>query len=67
MLIFTSENFATEPWASVATKQGFGYSCLGSSYESYDRDSFIATLDDWGWAPKNRPPPAWYSGQPWTP
>jgi len=64
MLIFVSEKFEAEPWASVAKKNGFGYSCLGSIYQSYDREEFIAALDDWQWIPKDRPPPPWYTGTP---
>jgi len=66
MLIFVSEAFASEPWAGVAKKNGFGYSCLGQSYEAYERKLFIETLDDWGWSSKDRPPPSWFTGAPWT-
>ena len=66
MLIFTSKNLETEPWASVARKCGFGYSCLGGANDIYRRETFIDTLDDWGWSPKDRIPPTWYTGKPWT-
>jgi hypothetical protein len=44
---------------------GFGYTHLGSGYESYKRASFIDMLDDWGWTGQGMPPP-WYSGEPVT-
>jgi hypothetical protein len=65
MLIFVSADWEPEPWAKVAKKNGFGYSCVGSTYESYDREEFIAALDDWQWTPKDRKAPAWYTGMPW--
>ena len=66
MLIFVSDASAVELWASTAKKKGFGYSYLSDSYGAYDRRLFSETLDDWGWSPKDRPPPIWYSGAPWT-
>jgi hypothetical protein len=66
MLIFVSENFDTEVSARVARNKGFGYSCLSSGYQSYHREAFIAVLDDWGWSPKDRQPPSWYTGAPWS-
>ena len=66
MLIFVTENWQTEPWASVAQRNGFGYSCLSERYANYDRDEFIAALDDWQWTPRDRQPPSWYSGTPWS-
>jgi len=30
-----------------------------SSYEPYDRDVYIETLNDWGWFSSNKPP-EWY-------
>lgn len=37
-----------------------------SVYQSYDRDLFIATLDDWKWFGAKGQEPAWYSGKNWT-
>ena len=34
-------------------------------YCEFDRELFIATLDDWGWLGEGLPPP-WYTGKPWT-
>ena len=39
-------------------------SFLGNSYETYDRDRFAATLDDWRWFGQGMPP-GWYTGLPW--
>src|SRR5690242_14935810 len=64
MLIFVSEDWQMEPWASVAQKHGFGYSRLNDRYATYDREEFIAALDDWQWTPRDREPPPWYSGTP---
>jgi len=65
-LIFVNSDEGTSPWASIATKNGYGYSCLSSHYEEYDRESFIDTLNDWGWSKPDQNPPTWYTGQPWT-
>lgn len=35
------------------------------SYSEFDRDLFIATLDDWGWYGTDEPP-ACYTGSPWS-
>jgi hypothetical protein len=68
MLIFLSENWDTEPFAMVADKNGFGYSCLSAPLpeEKYNQKSFIDILNDWGWSPKDQKPPIWYSGEPCT-
>jgi hypothetical protein len=36
------------------------------SYSRYDRDLFVATLNDWGWHGDPAKAPKWYTGQPWT-
>jgi hypothetical protein len=68
MLIFLNENWDTQPFAKVAEKNGYGYSCLSEPHpdEKYERDDFIEILNDWGWSPKDKKPPIWYSGEPWT-
>lgn len=45
---------------------GYSWSDLSPTYESYDREHFIATLDDWGWFGPERQEPAWYSGKGWS-
>ena len=48
------------------TKAGYFASNLSDSDRKYDRDFFIATLDDWQWfGDKNQCPP-WYTGKPWS-
>jgi hypothetical protein len=66
MLIFYNEDLETDPWAKIAEKYGFGYSCLGCSYEKYNKELFIDTLNDWRWSPKSEQPPHWYTGEPWS-
>ena len=36
------------------------------SYARYDRDLFLATLNDWGWFGDPADAPEWYTGKPWT-
>jgi hypothetical protein len=63
MLIFTSEKFEVQPWASVAEKNGFGWSRLNSFRGVSDLDVYTDILNDWGWSGKDMPP-AWYTGKP---
>lgn len=42
---------------------GYGYSYLGASYETYERDLFIDTMNDWGWSSATRPPPRWFAAE----
>ena len=35
------------------------------AYSEFERDLFIATLDDWGWYGAGDPP-EWYTGAPWS-
>jgi hypothetical protein len=51
---------------SEAASRGLFLSALSDSYRHYQRDRFIATLDDWGWFGPDNQRPAWYSGTPWT-
>lgn len=36
------------------------------SYARYDRDLFLATLNDWDWFGDPADAPGWYTGRPWT-
>jgi hypothetical protein len=47
-----------------AKQRGMGWSALGTSYLTYDRELFVDTLNDWGWC-ASAAPPEWYSGEPW--
>lgn len=40
----------------LAAAQGFGYTSLGRSYETYDRSLFEETLNDWRWTGEGEPP-----------
>jgi hypothetical protein len=51
--------------AALATQQGYGYTSLGSSYETYVRADFIDALNDWQWTGEGDAP-SWYTGEPWT-
>ena len=47
----------------------YGYYCSAlhpSSYNKYDRESFIETLNDWGYYGDDSNKPDWYTGEPWT-
>lgn len=44
----------------------FSFTYLGLGYESYDRELFIDTLNDWGWSSAERAAPDWYTGEPWA-
>jgi len=48
-----------------AAAQGFGVTWLSRSYETYDRELFEDTLNDWQWTGEGEPP-AWYTGEPWS-
>lgn len=49
---------------SLAEEHGYFVSVAFASYENYDRELFVDTLNDWQWyGPSD--PPEWYTGQPW--
>jgi hypothetical protein len=50
----------------IADEQGYFYSRLYESYETYQRQLFIDTLNDWRWFGDESNKPAWYTGKPWT-
>ena len=55
-----------ETLGNVAEEHGFYFSYLYPPYESYERQHFIDTLDDWGWAGDETKAPVWYTGKPWS-
>jgi hypothetical protein len=59
---------AGEPSARTAQLSGGAYysSTLGSAYESYDRQAFIDTLNDWQFFGPDASRPSWYSGASWS-
>lgn len=48
------------------TSDDYFYSILGASYEQYDRQLFINTLNDWQFFGPDCQKPVWYSGKPWS-
>jgi len=46
--------------------QGFYSSNLSPSYRNYERQHFIATLNDWGWYGPASLRPVWYTGESWS-
>jgi hypothetical protein len=48
------------------SKAGYFASNLSESYRKYDREFFIATLDDWQWFGEAERRPTWYTGKPWS-
>ena len=46
-------------------ERGYGFSWLSAHYESFEREHFIDTLNDWRWT-STRPAPDWYAGRPRT-
>jgi hypothetical protein len=52
---------------SAARWQRQFYSLINEeSHALYDRDLFVATLNDWGWIGDPAHAPVWYTGKPWT-
>lgn len=47
----------------VAREQGYGYSCMETDSDEYDRDSFIEILCEWEWI-SSEPAPSWYTPPP---
>jgi hypothetical protein len=55
-----------EPLHSIVRARGIFLSILDEdSYEVYDRELFVETLNDWGWF-GSQSPPSWYTGEAWT-
>ena len=48
------------------TAAGYAYSDLGPDYQTYSRELFIKTLDDWKWFGAKGQEPEWYSGKNWS-
>ena len=51
--------------AELARQNGYGSTVLAAGYETFDRDLFVDTLNEWQWCGASEPPP-WYTGAPWT-
>ena len=63
MVVFTEFN---AEHCRLAQVHGYGYSCLSPSEEPFEREVFVAILNDWGWSDSSRAPPSWYTGEPWS-
>ena len=51
---------------AAANSQAMFYSEVDEAeYGQYDRDIFVATLNDWGWHGDPSVTPEWYTGEPW--
>ena len=50
----------------AAAEGGFYVSFLAPSYDDFDRELFVATLNDWGWKGREGAAPEWYTGEPWS-
>lgn len=49
----------------IAEKHGYYCSALNTkSYDKYDRELFIDTLNDWGYFGDEANKPKWYNGEP---
>jgi hypothetical protein len=51
---------------AVATKRGYYHSLLAEAYNRFDRDLFVATLNDCGWKGGADARPDWCTDEPWT-
>jgi hypothetical protein len=58
---------STDDMSDFDTAEQFGYYCSALnplSYANYERDSFIETLNDWGYYGADSKKPKWYTGTP---
>jgi hypothetical protein len=63
-LICSRDDAVADDVFEVADAMGFYASGLhAATYETYERDTFIRTLNDWGWfgVPENAP--SWFTGR----
>jgi len=64
-LVTTNDHEEGSP--DAAEEQGAYWSALyPESYLSYNREEFIAMLNDWGWFGKEKEKPSWYTGKTWS-
>jgi hypothetical protein len=61
--IFGIEDFSRAQMdaSELPENEGLYSSWLGDSYETYDRELFVDTLNDWRWFGEGEPP-SWYTG-----
>ena len=56
----------TDELGDVREQHGYYASNLYSSYQKFDRQFFIDTLNDWRWFGELGKEPHWYTGKPWS-
>ena len=61
-LLFARDGSPDPAIRARLTAEGYFSSELFADYETYERDLFTATLDDWQWFGAESSRPAWYSG-----
>ncbi|MBA4388879.1 MAG: hypothetical protein C0404_12925 [Verrucomicrobia bacterium] len=68
LLVAESPAFEHDVKAEACAKQhGYWYSTINrDSYGTFDRESFVATLDDFLYFGSPEDKPDWYTGRPWT-
>jgi hypothetical protein len=64
-LLFARDTAPNPVIRAQLSAEGYSWSELFSSYETYDRDLFAATLDDWCWFGAESSAPSWYTGKQW--
>jgi hypothetical protein len=55
---------ALRPALDAARDDGYGFSFVRDADAAYERDLFVATLNDWGWTGRSEDAPSWYTGEP---
>jgi hypothetical protein len=66
-IVLIDRRVASEEARVMIRQRGMTYSLIDvEAYGQYDRDLFIASLDDWGWFGKRAKQPQWYSGTTWS-
>jgi hypothetical protein len=63
--VFAKLNDAKKRWER-SKKEPYFFSFLSSNYQTYSKDLFVATLDDWKWFGVKGHEPEWYSGKNWS-
>jgi hypothetical protein len=64
--LITTANHGEVP-EDVVREHGYYWSALyPEAYSAYNREEFIAMLNDWGWFGAEGKEPSWYTGEPWS-
>lgn len=62
----TERRSDVSPALDAARQEGYAFSFVFDAYAAYQRDLFVATLNDWGWTGRREEAPSWYTGEPWS-